>query len=279
MGRRSHPARRDHQHRRRAGAPGRRRRRQHGRRRRGGDAASAFGGRRRPRPGLRRARERAPGFARHRLGARTARDPPARRASGSGRDRTRPSGRRGRVRPRAHGPRRPRSRDGRPHALMRRHPIFAPLAEATLEQLSRRLESVEVGAGHGGDPSGRPRATASTSSYRASWPWTWTAGRARTSARATSSARSRSCATCLGRRASARVTDRTLVTLVRDEFLAAVTGTRRAPPRPTSSWRPDSPRSGRASSRPERKIDRTSRWRGAGAVRSVGTSPTTRSTS
>ena len=29
--------------------------------------------------------------------------------------------------------------------LMRRHPIFAPLAEAALEQLARRLESVEVG--------------------------------------------------------------------------------------------------------------------------------------
>ena len=40
--------------------------------------------------------------------------------------------------------------------LMRRHPIFAPLAEATLEQLARPLESVEVGRGRRGDPPGRP---------------------------------------------------------------------------------------------------------------------------
>jgi MFS family permease len=41
-------------------------------------------------------------------------------------------------------------------SLMRRHPIFAPLADGTLEQLARLLESVEVGAAteviHQGDP-------------------------------------------------------------------------------------------------------------------------------
>ena len=84
-------------HRRRAGAPGRRRRRQHRRRRRGGDAPSAVGRRCRPRPRLRRARERAPVGARDRLDPGAARDPPARHPCRARRDRARPSRRRGRV--------------------------------------------------------------------------------------------------------------------------------------------------------------------------------------
>ena len=142
MGRRASPARRHHQHRRRAGAPGRSRHRQHGRRRRGGDAASAFGGRRRPRPRLRRARERAPGGARNRLDARTARRSTC---SASGRRSSRPDS----SCPSSWSPVSaarswpstapiPRSPSGRP--LLRAHPIFRPLAEGTLEQLARALE-------------------------------------------------------------------------------------------------------------------------------------------
>ena len=126
----------------------------------------------------------------HLLGVR-----PALVATGSG-----PSRRRGRVRPCARGPRRPRSRRGRPHAA---HAATPDLRSARRGDAGTACAPSGVGRGwpgHGGDPSGRPWRIASTSSHRANWPWTWTAGPARTSARARSSARSRSCATCPGRR-------------------------------------------------------------------------------
>ena len=83
--------------------------RQHGRRRGGGDAASALGRRCRPRPGLRRARDRAPvGRSGSARSCAPLVDPPARHPRGADLDRARPSRRRGRVRARARGPRRRR---------------------------------------------------------------------------------------------------------------------------------------------------------------------------
>ena len=82
-------------------------------------------------------------------------------------------------------------------------PDLPPLAEGTLEQLARALEPVEVVAGaeviRQGDQGDRVYIVVSGDLA------VDVDGRpARTSARARSSARSRSCATCLGRRASAR---------------------------------------------------------------------------